>query len=160
MRDALGAPADDPSVGSGSLSLDLYSEGEHVFANGQISGHVTVACSRCLDAMKLSFDEPVRITFLPQAEMPAPDEEPADDEDGMAITEDDIDLFGYDGEVVNLEPLVREQFVLAVPYAPLCKEDCLGLCAQCGTNRNLAACTCEAPGDPRLAGLKALKFPS
>jgi uncharacterized protein len=162
MREALGAPADDPSVGSGTLSLDLYSEGAHVFANGQMTGHVTVACSRCVEPVTLSFDEPVRVTFLPQAELPSTPDEPAsqEEEDGLAITEDDLDLFGYDGEVVDLEPLVREQFVLVVPYAPLCKEACLGLCAQCGTNRNLDACTCEAPGDPRLAGLKALKFPS
>ncbi len=165
MRDALDAPADDPNVGSGKLVLDLYAEGQHVFASGRISGFVTVACGRCIEPVKLSFDEPLRVTFLPQAEMPAPDEEPSsqgdgDDDDGVAITEDDLDLFGYDGEVIDLEPLVREQFVLAVPFTPLCSEGCLGLCAQCGSNRNQSKCACEAPGDPRLAGLKALKFPS
>ncbi len=170
MREALGAPADDPTVGSGHLALDLYAEGQHVFASGRIAGHVTVACSRCLEPMKIAFDEALRVTFLPQAEMPTPAEEAAsqnkrqaadDDEDeGVAITEDDLDLFGYDGEVIDLEPLVREQFILAVPYSPLCSEDCRGLCPQCGSNRNLTSCACEAPGDPRLAGLKALKFPS
>lgn len=169
VRDALGAPPDDPAVGSGTLSLDLYSEGQHVFATGRITGEVTVACSRCLEPMKITFDEALRVTFLPQAEMPKPDEVPAgkaakdakdEEDDGLAITEDDLDLFGYDGEVIDLEPLVREQFVLAVPYAPLCSEDCKGLCSQCGSNKNLAPCGCEAPGDPRLAGLKALKFPS
>jgi uncharacterized protein len=162
MREALGAPPDDPAVGSGSLSLELYGEGQHVFATGRISGNVTVACSRCVEPMALSFNEPLRVTFLPQAEMPKPDEVPVkdDEDDGLAITEDDLDLFGYDGEVIDLEPLVREQFLLAVPYAPLCLEDCKGLCSQCGSNRNLSPCGCEAPGDPRLAGLKALKFPS
>jgi uncharacterized protein len=167
MREALGAPADDPNAGSGSLVLDLYSEGAHVFASGRITGHVIVACSRCIEPVKLAFDEQLRVTFLPQAELPTPDEKAAaaasksaDEDDGVAITEDDLDLFGYDGEVIDLEPLVREQFVLAVPYSPLCSEDCRGLCPQCGTNRNLSSCTCEGPGDPRLAGLKALKFPS
>lgn len=162
MRDALGAPPDDPAVGSGTLSLDLYGEGQHVFATGRITGQVTVACSRCLEPMTISFDEALRVTFLPQAELPKPDEVAAKDEEaeGLAITEDDLDLFGHDGEVIDLEPLVREQFLLAVPYAPLCSEDCKGLCSQCGSNKNLAPCSCEAPGDPRLAGLKALKFPS
>jgi uncharacterized protein len=161
MREALGAPAEDPGAGAGHLALDLYAEGAHVFANGRLAGHVTVACSRCLDPMKLAFDEPVRVTFLPMAELPSQDEPAAaDDEDGLAITEDDLDLFGYDGETVDLEPLVREQFVLAVPYSPLCSEGCKGLCPQCGSNRNQVSCTCEGPGDPRLAGLKALKFPS
>lgn len=166
MREALGAPADDPNAGAGSLSLDLYSEGSHVFASGRIAGHVVVACSRCIEPVKLAFDEQVRVTFLPQAELPAPDDDDgpasaaAEEDEGVAITEDDLDLFGYDGEVIDLEPLAREQFVLAVPFAPLCSEDCRGLCPQCGTNRNQSSCSCEAPGDPRLAGLKALKFPS
>lgn len=160
MREALGAAAGE--AGAGQLEVQLYSEGAHVFANGNIRGHVTVACSRCVEPVRLAFDEPVRVTYLPMAEL-APDGEEAeagDDEDGVAITEDDLDLFGYDGEVIDLEPLVREQFVLAVPYAPLCSEECKGLCPQCGINRNHAACACDAPGDPRLAALKALKFPS
>lgn len=161
LREALGAAAHDDSAGKGHLKVDLYTEGEHVFANGRISGQVTVACSRCIEPVQLSFDEPVRVTFLPSAELRTDeDAEQADEEDGVAITEDDLDLFGYDGEVVDLEPLVREQFVLAVPYAPLCSEDCRGLCPQCGINRNQGTCACEAPGDPRLAALKALKFPS
>lgn len=164
MREALGAPADDPNAGTGALSLDLYAEGAHVFASGRVAGHVVVACSRCIEPVKLAFDEQLRVTFLPQAELPAPDEEAApaasDEDEGVAITEDDLDLFGYDGEVIDLEPLVREQFVLAVPFSPLCSEDCRGLCPQCGTNRNQSSCACEGVGDPRLAGLKALKFPS
>jgi uncharacterized protein len=160
MRDALGPSAEDPGAGAGHLALDLYAEGAHVFASGRMSGHVHVACSRCLEPMKLAFDEALRVTFLPMAELPRQDEPAAEEEEGVAITEDDLDLFGYDGETVDLEPLVREQFVLAVPYAPLCSEDCRGLCPQCGINRNQGTCECEAPGDPRLAGLKALKFPS
>lgn len=158
VREALGGTADDASSCAGHLQLDLYAEGVHVFANGRISGVVTVACSRCIEPMRISFDEPLRVTFLPSAELPSDEDEP--DEDGVAITEDDLDLFAYDGEVIDLEPLLREQFVLAVPYAPLCAEDCRGLCPQCGINRNQGTCTCEAPGDPRLAALKALKFPS
>jgi uncharacterized protein len=161
MREALGAPADDPAAGKGHLTVDLYAEGHSVFANGRMTGEVRVACSRCVEPVRLTFDEPVRVTFLPSAELgadaPAVDEE---DEDGVAVAEDDLDLFGYDGETVDLEPLVREQFVLAVPFAPLCAETCAGLCPQCGSNRNETRCGCEGVGDPRLAGLKALKFPS
>jgi uncharacterized protein len=161
VRDALGAPPDDPTVGSGFLHVELYAEGAHVFANGRIAGSVTVACSRCVEPVTLAFDEALRVTFLPMAELGDEGEaEGGDEDDGVAITEDDLDVFGYNGEVIDLEPLVREQFVLAVPYAPLCSEDCRGLCPQCGINRNQSSCSCEGLGDPRLAGLKALKFPS
>ena len=55
--------------------------------------------------------------------------------------------------------MLREQFVLAVPFAPLCREDCKGLCPQCGIDLNTGTCACEKPVDPRLAALKGLKIP-
>ena len=45
-------------------------------------------------------------------------------------------------------PLIREQFVLAVAFAPLCKDDCLGLCAQCGVDRNVESCRARSPSTP------------
>ena len=85
--------------------------------------------------------------------------EPADGGEGAEIAEEDLDLFPYDGDAIDLEPLFREQFVLAVPFAPLCREDCKGLCPQCGIDRNTGTCSCEPPIDPRLAALKGLKLP-
>ena len=52
---------------------------------------------------------------------------------------------------------MREQFYLALPMKPLCREDCKGLCPQCGTNLNTGTCECRPEWeDPRLAALKAL----
>jgi uncharacterized protein len=157
MREALGAPEDDPDAGHGVAELDLDTGDTHAFATGSFVGEVTVACSRCVNPVKLPIDEKLHVTFMPVNEMPA---EEADDEDGAEVPEDDLDLFPYDGEAVDLEPLFREQFVLAVPFAPLCREDCKGLCPQCGIDRNTGTCECEAPMDPRLAALKGLKLPS
>ena len=51
-----------------------------------------------------------------------------------------------------------EQFVLSLPMKPLCRHECKGLCAVCGTNLNRGACDCKRDWeDPRLAPLKALK---
>lgn len=161
MREALGAPEADPHAGTGHADLELYMEGEHVFAAGTFKGHLHVACSRCVGETKLEIDDRVRVTFLPKAEMPADDEAAATGgEDGPEVAEEDLDLFPYDGEWVDLEPLFREEFVLAIPYAPLCREDCKGLCPQCGTDLNSGTCACEKPIDPRLAALKGLKLPS
>jgi uncharacterized protein len=164
MRDALGAPEGDPNAGYGKAELDLYSSDEvHAFASGTFHGELTVACSRCVEPVKLTIDDKLRVTFVPQHEMPDDDGEtpPAgDDDDGAEVAEEDLDVFPFDGEKIDLEPLFREQFVLAIPYAPLCKEDCKGLCPQCGIDRNTASCTCEPPIDPRLAALKGLKIPS
>ncbi len=166
MRDALGAPEGDPNAGHGKADLDLYADGAHVFVAGTFKGELTVACSRCIEPMKLAIDEKLRVTFMPRHELPAEDEDEDKDKDTEAAEEgaevggDDLDLFPYEGEWVDLEPLFREQFVLAIPFAPLCAEDCKGLCSQCGINRNTGTCTCEKPVDPRLAGLKGLKLPS
>lgn len=161
MREALGAPAEDPNAGHGHADLELYSEGTHVFATGTFKGELTVACSRCVEPVKLPIDERLMVTFMPKHEMPAEDEEaPAAEGEGPEVAAEDLDLFPYEGEHVDLEPLFREQFVLAVPYAPLCREDCKGLCPQCGIDRNSGTCACEKPIDPRLAALKNLKLPS
>jgi len=161
MRDALDAPDDDPNAGHGVADLELYAEDAHAFAAGTFRGELTVACSRCITPVKLVLDEKLRVTFMPKHEMPDDDAEPAaDNEDGPEVAEEDLDVFPFDGEHIDLEPLFREQFVLAIPYAPLCKETCKGLCSQCGIDRNTASCTCEPPIDPRLAVLKGLKIPS
>jgi uncharacterized protein len=156
MRDALGAPEVDPQAGGGVADLELYADGTHVFAAGTFKGHVRVACSRCVEPVRLDIDERVRLTFMPPEDMPADDEA----EEGVELGEEDLDTFPFDGEKVDLEPFLREQLVLAVPFAPLCREDCKGLCPQCGVDLNSGTCACEKPVDPRLAALKGLKLPT
>ncbi len=160
MRDALGAPEGDPEAGEGVADLDLYADGTHAFAAGTFKGHLIVACSRCVGPVKLVLDETLRVTFMPPGEMPQEEAGDTAGEEGAEVSEEDLDVFAYDGEKIDLEPLFREQFVLAIPYAPLCAEDCKGLCSQCGIDLNTGTCSCEKPIDPRLAALKGLKLPS
>ncbi len=157
MRDALGAPEADPQAGAGTAELDLYADGTHVFAAGTFDGHLQVACSRCVGPVRLDVHEKLRVTFMPPGEMPTEDEAA---EEGVEVREEDLDVFPFDGETIDVEPLLREQFVLAVPFAPLCREDCKGLCPQCGIDLNTGTCSCEQPVDPRLAALKGLKLPT
>ena len=158
MRDALGAPEGDPQAGHGTAELDLYADGAHAFATGTFHGELSVACSRCVNPVTLHLDEALRVTFMPRHELPADDDEatPAGgDDEGAEVDPEDLDVFPFDGDKIDLEPLFREQFVLAIPYAPLCREDCKGLCPQCGIDRNTGTCSCEKPLDPRLAHSRA-----
>jgi uncharacterized protein len=166
MRDALEAPEGAPA-GGGEVDLDLYADGGHVFANGRVKGWVEVACSRCVGPVKIPVDEPVKVTFMPrhelaglEAEAEAEPAAKAEGEEGAEVAAEDLDVFPYDGEKIDLEPLVREQLVLAVPFAPLCREECAGLCPQCGVDKNSQTCACEKPLDPRFAALRGLKLPS
>ena len=76
----------------------------------------------------------------------------------VEVDEEDMDVYSYQGEEVDLEPLLREQVILAVPFAPLCREDCKGLCPVCGIDLNTGTCTCDrTPIDPRWSALRNLK---
>jgi len=157
MRDAIA----DEDAGEALLDAELYVEGTNVHLSGKVTGHVVVACSRCLGAAKIPFEEPLNVTYMPAAEIAALAAPVGGEaEDGVELADDDLDVFPFDGEAVDLEPLVREQLVLAVPYAPLCREDCAGLCPQCGIDRNAQTCTCAPPIDPRFAALQGLKLPT
>lgn len=158
MRDALDGEAATLEDG-GFAEVELYGDEENVHVTGKVTGKVTVACSRCVSACALELDEPLHVTFLLAHAMPAELDEDSADE-GVELAENDLDVYPYDGETVDLEPVVREQFVLAVPFAPLCREDCLGLCPQCGADRNHTPCACEKPPDPRFVALAGLKLPS
>lgn len=161
LRDALGGDDGEAATleDGGTAELELYGDGENVHASGRVTGKVTVACSRCVGPVALELDEPLHVTFLPAHAMPSELDEDSAGE-GVELAENDLDVYPYDGETVDLEPLIREQYVLAVPFAPLCREDCLGLCPQCGADKNHAPCACEKPVDPRFAALEGLKLPS
>jgi uncharacterized protein len=73
-------------------------------------------------------------------------DEPEDDE-AYPIVDDRLDL----------RPMVRDALVLELPLAPLCRDDCRGLCPRCGADRNVEACGCVAPRDPRWANLDVLR---
>ena len=102
------------------VALDLRFEAvtEGVLVTGSAVAPLTGECARCLDpltsTMEVSFQELYR--YLP---------DPGEDED------DDEERF-LDGDLLDLEPAFRDAVVLALPLSPLCREDCPGLCAECG----------------------------
>ena len=74
-----------------------------------------------------------------------------------AITEDETEIGYYEKSGLLLEDAVREQVLLNLPGRALCREECKGLCPQCGANRNTTHCDCtEAPADPRWGALAGL----
>ena len=69
----------------------------------------------------------------------------------------DEEIYPIEDDTIDLAPLVRDSVVLELPGAPLCREDCAGLCPQCGANLNEGPCGCVAPRDPRWANLDVLR---
>lgn len=127
-----------------------------VFLRGFLEANITLPCSRCAEDAKYHivqhFDE-----F-----------EPYPRELAEQDSENDFD---YDGEsrivlerglpMLDIDALLWEEFVLALPSHPLCKKDCQGLCPKCGINRNIETCSCVTEeGDPRLAIFRTLHIAS
>jgi uncharacterized protein len=69
------------------------------------------------------------------------------------------DTYPIRHDAIDLELVAREAILLDLPLAPLCREECAGLCVTCGSNLNDGACSCPAVvADPRWAGLSGLTF--
>ena len=117
----------------GSLRLESLVEG--LFASGTLEGSMQLVCARCLSTMTKPFTVEVHELFAPGA---------TGEDDRYPVTDGTIDL----------EPLVRDVVLLAMPFAPLCRPECLGLCERCGGDRNLNECTCAVEADARWAALE------
>jgi uncharacterized protein len=96
-------------------------------------------CSRCLRPITRTVSNHVRELFEP---------DPIDGE-----------TYPLEGEEIDLELPVRDTLLLDLPAAPVCREDCAGLCPHCGADRNETDCDCDPnPPDPRWDALKSLTF--
>lgn len=129
------------------VDTTYYRSGLDVFFQGALHGTVTGTCARCLEDYTFGVDHPFVFVLVPRAaETPA-----------TRLSADDLALSYYEGDQIDLTPLVYEQLILALPTRPLCAEGCRGLCSQCGANLNAGPCGCPAvPPDPRLGILHTL----
>jgi uncharacterized protein len=119
---------------------------------GRILASLELECGRCLEHYRFPVDLEVDLTYVPH-----PGGSVAASEDEVELTNEDLTTAFYRDEVLDLGHLLREQFYLALPMRPLCREACHGLCPQCGANLNTETCGCQtAWQDPRLEGLRGL----
>jgi uncharacterized protein len=132
------------------LGFDLHKDKEKFRLVGNVTTELEVPCSRCLEPYRFPVDVAFDHRYLPLSE--------AAEREENEVAEEDLETGFYSDEQIDLNELMREQFYLALPMKPLCRDDCKGLCPQCGTNLNTATCECGAEWeDPRLAALKQLK---
>jgi uncharacterized protein len=78
--------------------------------------------------------------------------------DVAELTEAEMSVAVFDGEAIDVDEIMKEQILLAVPTRMLCREDCKGICPECGIDKNTGECQCVTDDiDPRWAALKNLK---
>lgn len=116
---------------------------------GEINAELKLECDRCLKSLQIPVSSGFEVEYVtPEVYQAGQSAE---------LLDEDLSLSVFDGEVVDIDELVREQVLLALPAQVLCREECKGLCPVCGGDRNLKDCTCqEAEIDPRWAGLKEI----
>lgn len=132
------------------VSVSYYRAGMELFFAGDLKTSTRAVCARCAEEFDVSADRPFRYVLSPKSI----------GYDGDDPRAEDLEFSMYDGDEVDLSPLIREQVLLALPTRPLCRDDCRGLCPHCGVNLNRATCDCRVETlDPRLEALRSLKLP-
>lgn len=141
--EVIGIPEGQP------LELDLRMESvmEGVLVSGTVRATATGACVRCLDAVEEDLD----VSFQ---ELFAYADRAAHHQDVAA--EDDEDLLELEGDHADLEPVLRDTVVPALPFQPVCRDDCPGLCSQCGARLEDDPDHHHEVIDPRWAALAEL----
>ena len=136
------------------VRFEAVSEG--VLATGTAIASLAGECARCLTPLTSSVTVGFQELYL-YAEGRHDKHEKYDKHDEQE-EQDDEGLYHLDGDLLDLEPAFRDAVVLALPMSPLCREDCPGLCAECG-----APLADAGPGhrhdaavDPRWAALQQL----
>ncbi len=148
LRRVVAAPSDLGTdvigVPQGSdLELDLRLEAvmEGVLVSGTARGRAAGECVRCLEPLESDLEVDLQELFV------YPGRAHDDDEDELREIED---------ELIDLEPALRDAVVLALPFQPVCRPDCPGLCSECGARLADDPGHAHETADPRWAALAGL----
>ncbi|HEY8912500.1 MAG TPA: DUF177 domain-containing protein [Lacisediminihabitans sp.] len=118
------------------LRIDLRMESLHdgILVSADIEGTAAGECGRCL----IDIEQPLQVEI----------------QELFAYSSDEAFEYEVHEDTIDLEPVVRDAVVLSLPFQPVCQEDCLGLCPQCGVRLlDNPGHEHEAPIDPRWAAL-------
>lgn len=137
--EVIGVPQGSPVV----LDLRLESVVEGVLVTGTAVVELRGECVRCLVGISSKLEVDVQELFSYPGSL-------------AAAGDDDPETSRLEGELIDLEPILRDQVVLDLPFQPVCREDCAGLCVECGADLNAdPGHRHEQSVDPRWAGLRS-----
>lgn len=136
--------------GDGDFDVRVSMSGNDVVVHGRLKADLVVPCARCLKPAAVHIDQTVTALMVPAADV----KPTKGGDDDVELEAGDADVFPYEGDLVVLDDLVRDELVLEIPMIPLCSEDCPGISPPPGM---------RAPPkpeiDPRLAPLLKFKKP-
>jgi len=137
-------------TGPASVKGKVRPSGNQVFVDGHIEARAQVECDRCLQPVEAPVSADFALEYITGTDY--------ESSDVVELTEVEMLVSVFDGEAIDVDEIVKEQILLAVPTRMLCREDCKGICPECGIDKNTGECQCVTDDiDPRWAALKKLK---
>jgi len=136
------------AVGSAEM---LKNTGGELRIQGRYTVELKAQCDRCLVEARFPLDAGFDLFYQPASNI-ARDEE-------IEIDEGEAEIGFYEHGGLELEDILREQILLALPMQRVCSENCKGICPVCGKNRNQSDCDCHVPkADDRWGALRKLEI--
>ena len=129
--------------------VTFTNSGRHIVARGSFRTTVELECSRCLRRHRIELDLPIEEALPIAGHVPDVREEEVEEE----LPQEETEPLFVDG-IFDLNELLRQNTLVAVPIKPLCSEECKGLCPHCGKNLNDGPCDC--PPDSEAGPFAAL----
>lgn len=137
-------------TGKVEVDLTIQRAGEEYYCQGTVRGDMKIECARCLTPYETTVEGQLDFIMCDTDRHTGLKNEADDDEDYVLL--EGLNRVGDIGEVT------RQALILGLELIPLCSEDCLGLCQECGQNLNQGDCDCRKERvDPRWSGLEELK---
>lgn len=132
------------------VHLKLSRSGRTILVESRIRAEAEFSCDRCLDRFSSVLDSTYKTTLKPKPQVSLQGE--------VELERDSLETDFYEGDEIDLTPILQDQILLALPTKSLCRQECRGLCQRCGKNLNLGNCECAGEEiDPRLQPLKKFK---
>ena len=133
----------------GEVSLLNHSLGE-IRVQGQLRIDTSTVCDRCIEAIQLPIQNQYDLIYMPAGHSLGGGED--------EIDKDAVEVGFYEGNGIELDDVLREVVLLALPMQIVCGEACKGICPVCGHNRNQRECNCQTKAaDDRWNSLKSLR---
>jgi uncharacterized protein len=127
----------------------LTRKGREVGLSGTVTARAEVDCDRCLRPISVPLSADFDVKYISSEDYEA----------GQAaeLQAEDLSFSVFRDGAIDVDELVREQVLLALPTRALCREECKGLCPACGADMNEQPCGCGMrETDPRWEALKNL----
>ncbi len=133
------------------VSFEAQLVGSEIRIRGHLKTFLNAPCDRCLATVVVLLDRDFDVTFRPSTMLTTRRDEE------IEVPKDELEVGFFSGEGVDLAEIVSEQVILSVPMKMICREDCKGLCPQCGTDLNRGSCHCSVDSKGDVSPFERLK---